>query len=132
MYPSTQMPRSVEFDHRQTTPMPYYPYLEQPAWINEQRAIPSFHEHFNHYNFSINMNLYLNSLPQYPDVNLGGMNLGGACNPYLNVPYQSMLFAQLNQLSQNIGNPYCPAPSNFYTNEPKVAKPTSYIIIDED
>jgi hypothetical protein len=91
--------------------MGYHPFMEHPGLFNNQRPFPSFNEGLNNYNFNINMNLYLNSLPQYPDVNLGPINFGGAYNPYLNLSYQSMLFSQLNQLPQNFANTYLPAPN---------------------
>ena len=71
------------------------------------------------------MNLYLPNMPlqnySYPSYN----------NPYMNLQYQSMLFSQLNQLSQNF-NPYCmqPPPPTYYQTENRGQKPITYIVID--
>lgn len=78
------------------------------------------------------MNLFLNSIPQYPELNLGAMNLGSPYNPYLTLPYQSMMFSQLNQLSQNFSNPYYPGGMNMVNNDRKAIKPVTFIIIDEE
>lgn len=106
--------------------------MEVPPFMNGHRTIPTFHETLNNYNFNINMNLYLSSLPNYSGPSMPGMNFMAPYNPYLNFNYQSMLLSQLNQLPQSFNgglygvNPAC------LPNGPKVSRRVDYIIIDDE
>lgn len=102
------------------------PYLEQASLINPHRLPDS-----NNYNFNINMNLYLNQMPMPSMPSFMG---GPTYNPYLDLQYQNMLYAQMSHL------PMIPSFCQYQPQQPQYQteameqgrqRPITYIVIDE-
>lgn len=93
----------------------------------------------NNFNFNINMNLYLNQMPLTSMPSFLG---GNSYTPFLDLQYQNMLYAQMNQMNQIPMIPsFCqysqqqlqmalPAPS-FQAGQQQQQRPVTYIVIDE-
>lgn len=89
------------------------------------RPIPTFPDNLNNYNFNINMNLFLNGIPQHSMQYLpSGMAsftspFSAGFNPYLGLPYQPMMFPQMSHLSQ------------MGMGSERECRQVTYIVIDE-
>jgi hypothetical protein len=105
--------------------------------LNASTLPPQFFSRYNppqsSYNFSISMNLFLNSMPTY---------LNTPLNPYLNLEYQHLLMNQLNNqlsgVSCNLNGLYgnsCLPVNSIGFECPTVSRAKSkevpYIVIDE-
>jgi hypothetical protein len=97
------------------------------------RLLPEYSGSQNNYSLNINMNLFLNSIPNY---------LNNPFSPFFNLEYQNLL---MNQLSNQVagfscnfnnfyGNSFLPATHMGFecpTGNKDKSKQVSYIIIDE-